>query len=122
MSGQYTDEQLHVDIEASGHTAPRVTPEHIDGKISGAKYWNPDGTSLTVCVLTLENGFQVVGYSASASVDNFDAEIGRKLAYDKAREHVWALEGYLLRQQLHEEELYPMQPVHLGDGGTGTDL
>lgn len=103
-SGQYTDAQLTADIVATGKDAPRITPAHIDSVIVGEKYWQPEGTSLTVCVLTLANGFHVVGHSAAASLKNFDAEIGRKLARDKARDHVWALEGYLLRQHLHDQE------------------
>lgn len=121
MTGQYTDDQLQADHDASGHNAPRVTPELIDGKILGEQYWQPEGTSMTVCLLTLENGFHVVGYSASASVENFDEQIGRKLAKDKARNQVWALEGYLLRQGLHERETQPVQSVRFDDAGSGTD-
>jgi len=104
--GQYTDEQLQADHEASGHTAPRVTPDRIDSLIRAEQYWQPEDTTLTVCVLTLANGFHVVGYSASASAENFDEQIGRKLAKDKARSEVWALEGYLLRQNLYEQETH----------------
>lgn len=104
MTGQYTDEQLQADHAASGHNAPRVTPDQLDETISAAQYWQPEGTTLTVCVLTLANGFHVTGESASASAENFDAEIGRKLAYDHARNKIWVLEGYLLRQRLHDQE------------------
>jgi hypothetical protein len=58
------------------------------------------GTTLTVCALTLRNGFHVVGESAAASPENFDAEIGKKIARDNARSKIWALEGYLLRSKL----------------------
>jgi hypothetical protein len=57
-------------------------------------------TTLTVCALTLKNGFHVVGESAAASPENFDQEIGRKIARDNARSKIWALEGYLLRSKL----------------------
>lgn len=117
--GQYTDEQLTADIAATGKTAPRITPDGIDGKIVEERFWQPEGTTLTVCALTLENGFVVVGHSAAASPENFDAEIGRKLARDKAREHIWPLEGYLLREKLHIEEHFPLRSVSLGDEGTG---
>jgi hypothetical protein len=102
--GQYTDEQLQADHEATGHTAPRVTPDHIDSKIADEWYWQPEGTTMTVCMLTLANGFYVIGHAASASAENFDVTIGRKLAKDKAREQIWALEGYLLRQSLYDQE------------------
>lgn len=121
--GQYTDEQLTQDIANTGKNAPRVTPEGIDSIIADERYWQPDGTTMTVCVLTLDNGFHVVGHSASASPDNFDAEIGRKLAKDKAREQIWQLEGYLLRQHLHDQETHPMRSISLDDqAGSGDDL
>jgi hypothetical protein len=91
------DEQaIEKEIQAKGLNAPRLNPAHID---SDAYYVFP-GTTLTVCALTLKNGFQVVGESASASPENFNAELGRKIARDNARNKIWALEGYLLRSKL----------------------
>jgi hypothetical protein len=87
-------------IQDKGKTAPRLTPSHIDEQIVGEAFHVFPGTSLTVCALTLRNGFQVTGESASASLENFDAEIGRKIARDNARNKIWALEGYLLRSKL----------------------
>ena len=58
------------------------------------------GTTLTICALTLRNGFQVTGESAAASPANFDADMGRKIARTNARNKIWALEGYLLRSKL----------------------
>lgn len=57
---------------------------------------------LTFCVLVLKNGFTVTGESACASPDNFDPDIGRKIARENAINKVWMLEGYLLKQQLHD--------------------
>lgn len=96
-----TDEQkLEKEINEKGLNAPRLTPELIDAKIVDEAYHVFEKTSLTVCCLTLENGFTVVGESACASPENFNAELGRKIARDNARSKVWALEGYLLRQKL----------------------
>jgi hypothetical protein len=53
-----------------------------------------------VCCLTLKNGFTVTGESACASPENFDAELGRKIAFKNAREKIWQLEGYLLKEKL----------------------
>ncbi len=58
------------------------------------------GTTMTVCALTLRNGYIVTGESAAASPENFDQAIGRKIARDNARNKIWALEGYLLREKL----------------------
>ncbi|MBK5570106.1 MAG: hypothetical protein I8N66_27295 [Ensifer sp. SSB1] len=55
---------------------------------------------LTFCVLTLRNGFTVTGESACASPENFDAEIGRKIARQNAVQKIWPLMGYALRSQL----------------------
>ena len=55
---------------------------------------------LTFCVLVLRNGFTVTGESACASPENFDAEIGRKIARENAVNKIWMLEGYLLNQKL----------------------
>jgi len=61
------------------------------------------GTTLTICCLTLANGFTVTGESACASPENFDAELGRKIARDNAKQKIWALEGYALRERLSGE-------------------
>lgn len=82
--------------------APRLTPELIDATITSAAYYIFPGTQLTVCCLTLTNGFTVTGESACASPTNFDKEIGEKIAYANAREKIWSLEGYLLKQRLYE--------------------
>ena len=92
--------EIENEIQAKGKTAPRLTPELIDETIMGEAYHVFPGTTLTVCALTLRNGFQVTGESAAASPENFDEEIGRKIARDNARGKIWALEGYLLRSKL----------------------
>lgn len=89
------------DIQAKGLNAPRLTPQHIDATILAEQYHVFPGTTLTVCCLTLRNGFQVTGESAAASPENFDEQIGRDIARRNARDKVWSLEGYLLREQLH---------------------
>jgi hypothetical protein len=95
------DEQaLESEIQAKGLTAPRLTPETIDAAILTEQFHVFPGTTLTVCALTLQNGFQVVGESACASPENFDEEIGRNVARADARRKIWALEGYRLRSEL----------------------
>lgn len=56
---------------------------------------------LTFCVLVLKNGFTVTGESACASPENFDAEVGRKIARQNAVNKIWPLMGYELRSKLH---------------------
>jgi hypothetical protein len=91
------------EIIGKGLTAARLTPDAIDGVIDLAQYHRFEGTTCTVCALTLANGYVVIGKSAAASPENFDEELGRKIAFDDARRQIWALEGYLLRQKLSQE-------------------
>jgi hypothetical protein len=103
------------EIQAKGLNAPRLTPAHIDEQIVAEYSFRASNavkdcpvseageralSCLTICVLVLKNGFVLVGESACASPENFNAEIGHKIARDNARSKIWALEGYLLRSKL----------------------
>lgn len=116
-----SDKDIEQEIQAKGLTAPRVTPQHIESVISECHYFTagdaaripwPDLTAadpihpnldlLTICVLVLRNGFTVTGESACASPENFEPEIGRKIARENAVNKIWMLEGYLLKEKLSE--------------------
>ena len=99
-----SEQAIEKEIQDKGLTAPRITPEHLDKVISSEDYHVFEGSQLTVCCLTLQNGFTVTGESACASPENFNAEIGKKIARSNARDKIWALEGYLLKQFLFESE------------------
>ena|ERR1700761_1402640 len=115
-------------IEEETPKAPKVTLVHIESCIAYEYYITGDQipqvttavlgvahpqvptsiditplSCLTLCVLVLKNGFTVTGESACASPENFDAELGRKLARSKAVDKIWMLEGYLLKQALFDE-------------------
>jgi len=116
--------EIEQEIQDKGLTAPRVTPADIEANIDSEHYFTaadgalgflsttdadpvtsfsnlpPSLHLLTFCVLVLRNGFTVTGESACASPDNFDAEIGRKLARENAVNKVWPLMGYELRSKL----------------------
>lgn len=94
------EDKIEQEIQDKGLNAPRLTPAIIDSKIMNDQFHVFEGSQLTVCCLTLSNGFTVVGESACASPENFNAEIGRKIALEKARDKIWALEGYLLKERL----------------------
>ena len=112
-----TDEQIENEIQAKGKTAARVTPADVEANIRAETYFTAfDGFMaddrdmamkdadalklLTFCVLVLRNGFTVTGESACASPENFDAEIGRKIARQNAVQKIWPLMGYELRSKL----------------------
>jgi hypothetical protein len=97
-----SEQEIEEFIVAKGLTAPRLTPELIDDVIFCANY-HVFGKVLTVCCLKLVNGFTVTGESACASPENFNAELGESIAFKNARDKIWMLEGYLLRQRLHEK-------------------
>lgn len=106
------------EIQAKGLTAPRITPSALQQNIDSEHYFTAlDGTRgaadlpdenrtqlslLTFCVLVLKNGFTVTGESACASPENFDAEIGRKIARANAEQKIWPLMGYELKQRLSQ--------------------
>lgn len=98
-----SEQSLERQIQAKGLNAPRLTPDQIDAAIVREDFHIFPGTTVTVCLLKLRNGFSVTGESAAVSPANFDEEIGRKVARDNARNKIWQLEGYLLRQRLYEE-------------------
>jgi hypothetical protein len=78
----------------------RVTKQQVEDAIHSEYFHVPPGTTLTLCVLTLQNGFVVTGQSACADPANFDADVGRRLARDDAVKMVWMFEGYALRSAL----------------------
>jgi len=123
------DDGIESEIRAKGKTAPRVTPADIEANILREDYFTAaQGVSgrealrllhrganvtsvvrcmaddplnlLTFCVLVLQNGFTVTGESACASPENFDAEIGRKVARQNAVQKIWPLMGYELKSKL----------------------
>ena len=123
------DKVIEATILAKGLTAPRITPADIEANIASEHYFTAaDGVAgaftnaqvaqgrgvypdeigqlktelrlLTFYVLVLRNGFTVTGESACASPENFDAEVGRKIARQNAVNKVWPLMGYELRSKL----------------------
>ena len=110
------DQAIENEIQTKGLTAPRITPADIEANIASEHYFTAcDGwamasgqpsavgsplTLLTFCVLVLRNGFTVTGESACASPENFDAELGRKIARANAVNKMWSLMGYALKEKL----------------------
>lgn len=92
------------EIQDKGLNAPRLKPSDIDAAIMTEQFHIFPGTTMTVCCLTLQNGFNVIGESAAASPENFNEEIGRKIARENARNKIWPLEGYRLRDYLHKSK------------------
>ena len=128
------DETIETAIENRASSAPRVTPADIEGVIATEHYFtaeqghrqamtdavygnggiiesqhaNPAPQPLalvTICVLILRNGTKVVGVNEGpVSRENFDAEIGRKVARANAVNKIWPLLGYQLKSELAYDE------------------
>lgn len=119
-----TTDSIEQEIQARASVAPRVTPADVENEIASEQYFtaadgyrsapcfDPNGQPtdclpppaplelLTFCVLVLRNGFTVTGESACASPENFDAEIGRRVARQNAVNKIWPLLGFRLRDRL----------------------
>lgn len=91
-----------LDERIAATPAPKVTLDRVNAVIKGEDYHKLNGT-LTVCVLTLVNGFTVTGESACASPENYDKQIGEELSRRAAVTKIWTLEAYLLKQFMHDE-------------------
>ena len=79
-----------------------VIPEHIENIIVNCEY-KKISKRTTICLLTLVNGFEVVGESSCASEEKYNKKIGEDVSRKNAAQQIWAYEEYLLRQKLFEE-------------------
>lgn len=107
---------------SEGRTAPRVSLPDIEANIVEQYFFTADKAAdmpstvcvgeqvfpngahplslLTICLIVTRNGFTIIGKSAPASAENFDADLGRKLAYEDAVRQLWPLMGYAFREKL----------------------
>lgn len=82
-------------------TPNRISLDSIVEKIAHVDYINPDRhPHMTIALVTMANGFIFVGKSTPADPENFDAELGKKFAYEDAVRQVWPMEAYLLRERM----------------------
>ena len=90
-------------IAGTGAAPIGLTPADIEAAIAGTDYHVFPGTTVTVCMLTLRNGAKTIGYNyGPIDPARQDWEQGKKAAHAMAVEKVWELEGYLLRERLHQ--------------------
>lgn len=106
-----SDHSIESLIQAKGKTAPRITPMDITAAIIAEQFYVFPGSQLTVCCLTLRNGFTVTGESACASPENFDREIGERVSRDKAKDKIWPLLGYALKERLFQAAVKEAVPA-----------
>lgn len=81
--------------------AERVTPEFMQSRISKTEFTRLADSTVTHCRITLDNGFGVSGESACVNPENYNQQIGEKIAYDNAFRQFWPLFGFLLAEKNH---------------------
>ncbi len=98
----------------------RIRPEDIDAAIMAVNYLNAHDAVryvnannpkqpfcpwqlnvMTIALVTMTNGFVVVGTSACAHPDNYDRALGEKFALEDAKRKIWPLLGFALRDRLN---------------------
>ena len=93
-----TENELKTHQEKIG--GKRVTLDALKANIAKEEFHVFHGSQLTVCVLTLLNGFTVTGESACADPTMFNEEIGQKIARENAERKIWPLMGYALKEEM----------------------
>lgn len=69
-------------------------------KVIKTQYYVIPDTTTTICQLSMENGYVVVGTSACVDPLKFNQALGEKYSYENAIDKLWPLEGYLLAEEL----------------------
>lgn len=100
MEAKLFGESLENAIAAQPY--PKVTKDSIEAKIAKVDYLILPDSTVTLCNITLKNGYSVRGESACVDPRNFNVEVGKGLAYKHAFDKLWPLEGYLLADARYE--------------------
>jgi hypothetical protein len=103
------DQNIETIIAALGLNAPRITPHHIAGLMAGVTYHTHliPGTTTILATAIMPSGFTLAtAESACVSPENFNLQLGIEIAITKAKalatDALWKLEGYRLKQTMHE--------------------
>lgn len=83
-----------------GIVRDKMTVAFIDSIIKSHEFLYPEKGTLTVCVLTMKTGSNVVGTSNVIDPANYNKEMGAKIALDNAKGKIWELEGYAIKRDL----------------------
>jgi len=88
---------IQLDEKINQCPAERVTVDYMKSRISTVEFTRLAET-VTICHMTLDNGFSVRGESACVKAENYNQEIGEKISYDNAFNQLWPLFGFLLAE------------------------
>lgn len=100
MSNVPTDAELQKQADERG--AVFVNESKLKASIAKVDFFVHPGSQLTICVVTMVNGYTVTGESACADPKMFNAEIGEKFAFAAAERKIWPLLGYALKDELYK--------------------
>lgn len=96
-----TEDQIEAFL-ASNSKAPRVTLDQVNKIMGEVQYWVevPEGTTTTIASAFLRGFYLADGHSCCVNAENFNAEVGKKYALEKAESNakvaVWKLLGSLM--------------------------
>lgn len=110
-----SDKGIEQQIRTLGLEAPRVKPEELDANIVDVEYVkhiSKGGQVLRWAVLTTKSGYAVTGRpSVAVSPANDRESIGLQVAYENAKNELWPLMGYALKEE--QSRIYPQAQVNV---------
>lgn len=97
-----SDDELHKKL--NNRPAERVTKEGMEARVVSTEFHCIGGGTVTVAHIKLDNGFSVRGESACVNPENYNQEIGERIAYDDAFRKLWPLFGFLLAERNYQNQ------------------
>lgn len=88
----------------------KLDPSYLNSRITHVEYI-VRGT-LTICVITMQNGFKAIGTSACVDPRAFKKDVGESIAYSNAFDKLWEVEGYLLKEKMYEQEIQARRDIY----------
>ena len=80
----------------------KLTIEYLTELVDDVEYVHQG--LLTICTITLKNGYKLAGTSVCVDNQNYDPLIGNNCAFANALDKLWELESYLLKQKIYESQ------------------
>lgn len=88
----------------------KITPEMVENSISSVEFVERKN-KLTVCIITLNNGFMVTGETGVIRPELYDAELGKKYSEENARNKIWFYLGVCLQESISSINLERLQVI-----------
>lgn len=82
--------QDELDAAIAALPGDKVTKEQMEARVASIDFFHL-GETVTICSITLDNGYSVRGESACVDPANYNQAIGEQLAQDHAFNQLWPL-------------------------------